>query len=508
MTSIVTPSGAKGSEPCYNTAVQLHLTERISSNHSLALALALAAGVTLALSLAALSVFASLAIVLAGIIAVVGALLILSNIEYALYALIGIAALLPFASIPINLGFNPTFLDITLLLLLMMWPARILTRQDDTPLRLTPLGLPLLSFLVLAVFSFVIGMSHAGIEIGIVRHFAEILLAIVLYFAVVNIVHTRDRLEGVIRALIVAGGISAMLGIFFYFLPADLTIRALSVLKVFKYPAGESVLRYIEDNPENALRAISTSIDPNVLGGLMILTAALTAPQMFAQRPLLPRGLIFALWLAMFICLVLTFSRGALLGLAAALVMLAFVKYRRILPFILVGAAVFYFAPFTQDYVSHLLDAFMGADLATQMRLGEYKDAFILISRNPIFGVGFLGTPDIDTYLGVSSVYLLMAEEMGIVGVAVFLLTMGIYFWQAAVAWVEGLHRDPRLSPLLLGITTALIGSMTAGLVDHYFFNLDFPHSITLFWLFAALGMAIVGLKAETGIGREQKTSP
>lgn len=488
--------------------MQLHLSERIASNRSLALALGLAVGAALALALAALSVFTSLALVIAAIIAVVGALLILSNIDYGLYALIGIATLLPFASIPINLGFNPTFLDIALVLLLMIWPARILTRQDSAPLRLTALGLPLLSFLVLAVFSFVIGMSHAGIEIGIVRHFVEILLAIVLYFAVVNIVRTRDRLERVVCALIIAGGVSALLGILFYFLPADVTIRALSTLRVFKYPAGDSVLRYIEDNPENALRAISTSIDPNVLGGLMILAAALTAPQIFAQRPLLRRPLVIALWLAMFVCLVLTFSRGALLGLAAALLVLAFVKYRRILPFILAGALVFYFAPFTQDYVSHLVDAFMGADLATQMRLGEYKDAFILISRNPVFGVGFLGTPDIDTYLGVSSVYLLMAEEMGIVGVAVFLLTMGIYFWQAAVAWVEGLNQDPRLSPLLLGVTTALIGSMTAGLVDHYFFNLDFPHSITLFWLFAGLGMAVLGLAKEAKSSSEKKTSP
>jgi O-antigen ligase len=260
------------------------------------------------------------------------------------------------------------------------------------------------------------------------------------------------------------------------------------------------VLRFIEDNPDNPMRAISTSIDPNVLGGLMILMAALTAPQIFAPRPLLPRPLAIATWLAMFVCLVLTFSRGALLGLAAALMVIALVKYRRVLPILVAGAVIFYFAPFTQGYVSHLLDAFLGTDLATQMRLGEYKDALILISRNPVFGVGFLGTPDIDTYLGVSSVYLLMAEEMGVVGVAVFLLTMIIYYWHAASAWLNGLRQDDRLAPILLGLTAALIGSMTAGLFDHYFFNLDFPHSVTLFWLFVGLGMATIQLNREAAL--------
>lgn len=478
--------------------MQINLTQRLAGSHTVALLLALALGVTLALALAALSVFTSLAIVLAGIVAVLATLLILSEIEYGVYALIGIATLLPFASIPINLGFNPTFLNVTLLLLFMMWVARLLTRQDEAPFLLTALGLPLMSFIVLAVFSFVIGMSHAGLQIQIVRHFAEILLALALYFVVVNIVRTRERLERVVCALIVAGGVSAALGILFYFLPSDVTTRILSLLRVFNYPTGDAVLRYIEDDPANPLRAISTSIDPNVLGGLMILTASLTAPQIFAAKPILPKPLVIAMWLAMFVCLVLTFSRGALLGLAAALVVIAFVKYRRVLPYLLIGAVIFYFAPFTQGYVSHLVDAFMGADLATQMRLGEYKDAFILISRNPLFGVGFLGTPDVDTYLGVSSVYLLMAEEMGVVGVAIFLLTMLIYYWQAASSWLNGLSQDNRLSPILLGITAALIGSMTAGLFDHYFFNLDFPHSVTLFWLFVGLGMASIELKKET----------
>src|SRR5437667_114427 len=83
--------------------------------------------------------------------------------------------------------------------------------------------------------------------------------ALALYFLVVNVVDTRARFERVVRALIIAGGISAMLGILFYLLPHDLTIRLLSLLRVFKYPTGNAVLRFIEDNPQNALRAVSTS---------------------------------------------------------------------------------------------------------------------------------------------------------------------------------------------------------------------------------------------------------
>lgn len=476
------------------------MTERIVTNNTLALIFALVLGSALALLLAAVIAFTSPVIVIIAVLALAVGAVILSNIEFGLYAVIAVAVLLPFAAIPINLGFNPTFLDLALLAFFGMWLTRVMMRQDEEPLPLTFLGVPLLAFMTLAIFSFVNGMAHAGLQIAIVRRFAEVLLAMATYFLIVHVVNTLPRLERVIRFLVIVGGIAAGLGILFYFLPRELTIRILSLLRYVNYPAGEGVLRFINDDPTGTLRAISTSVDPNVLGGLMILVGGLTAPLAFASRPLLPRGLVIGIWLAMFVCLVLTFSRGAFLGLGLALVMMAFVKYRRLVPLLLLGALIFWFAPFTQGYMAHLNDAFLGADRATQMRLGEYKDALILISRYPLFGVGFLGTPDIDTYIGVSSVYLLMAEQMGVVGVATFLLTMGLYFWRSARAWLDGLQDDANLAPILLGICTALLGAMAAGVVDHYFFNLDFPHSVTLFWLYVGLGMATIRLRESASL--------
>jgi len=494
--------------------MQLKLSERIAANNALAILVALALGVALALILAAAVSFTSPVIVVAGMVGLAAGIIIMSNIEYGLYAVIGVAILLPFASIPVNLGFNPTFLDLALLALFAMWFARAMTRQDDgangapAHFQFTFLGAPIVAFMALAIFSFVMGMSHAGLQIAIVRRFAEILLAIATYFLIVNVVNTRARLEKVIRFIIIAGTVSAILGVTFYVLPRDLTIRTLSLLRYVKYPDGPGVLRFINDDPEGTLRAISTSVDPNVLGGLMILMAGLTAPQIFvandsSQKHILPRWFILGAVAAMFLCLLLTFSRGAFLGFGVSLVLIAFVKYRRLLPILAIGAILFWFLPFTQDYVAHLMDAFLGADRATQMRLGEYKDAFELISRYPIFGVGFLGSPDLDTYIGVSSVYLLMAEQMGLVGVAVFLTTMGIFFWHALQAWLDGWRDDALLVPILLGVCAALIGAMTAGVVDHYFFNLDFPHSVTLFWIYVGVGVSAMEIKEEGNEGNE-----
>src|SRR5512135_1763732 len=100
--------------------MQFNLYRRLATSERLSLLLLLGGGALLALGLAALVAFASPAIAVAAIIAVTAGLVILSNIEFGFYAVIGVVVLLPFASVPINLGFNPTLLDLALVLLFAM----------------------------------------------------------------------------------------------------------------------------------------------------------------------------------------------------------------------------------------------------------------------------------------------------------------------------------------------------------------------------------------------------
>jgi len=122
------------------------------------------------------------------------------------------------------------------------------------------------------------------------------------------------------------------------------------------------------------------------------------------------------------------------------------------------------------------------------MRLGEYKDALALISRYPWFGVGFAGSPDADLYVGVSNLYLLMAEEMGVVGVISFLIVVGSFLARLWRTWRRTV--DPRMEALLLGLAAAVVGVMVGGFLDHYLFNLVYPHISALFWTFLGLGMS------------------
>jgi hypothetical protein len=441
----------------------------------------------------------------AGALGLALAVWMLRDIEVGYWAVIGVVCLLPFASFPFEIGFTPTFLDAAMVGLFAVWLLQVM---GGTQRRLvtTSLGGPVLLFLLLALAAFVLGLGHAPLTSYVVRHFAEILLSVVLFFLVVNTVHEPGRLERLVRALAVCAFGAALLGVILYVVPDEWAIRALSALRPLGYPVGPGVLRYIREDPTLPQRATSTSVDPNVLGSLLNITVGLIVPQLFARRPLIRRRFLVAMLAVMVLCLGLTISRGSLVGLGVALMTVATLRYRKLWWLILVAFVLLLLLPQTQEFVAHFLEGFRGQDLATQMRFGEYKDAFILIGRYPILGVGFAGSPDVDTYIGVANVYLLIAEEMGLVGLASFLVVVGIFlrrFWRAR----RSAHADERLEPVWWGLHTAVIGTLTGGLADHFFFNLDFHHSATLFWLIVGLATAATEMVDTSAGEREAEQS-
>jgi hypothetical protein len=436
---------------------------------------------------------------LAGAIALVGGVLMLTSIQWGLVALIGIACLLPFATFPFKLGFTPSFLDAALVMLFFVWLARLATgreRQFDA----SPVGLAVFLFLGLALVAFIRGLTYARLTATILRDFVEMILGIAVFFVVVNHVRRPSQIEWILRALLLAGFGAAAIGVVFYGIPEAWTVRALDALGRLGYPSGYGALRYIEDDPMNPMRAIGTSVDPNVLGGLMVLVTMVTAPQAVTYSPLWPRWLILPMLATEGLCLYLTYSRGAMVGLAAALLLLGIVRYRRLLLLGLIGGVLLLLLPQAQGYINHFVEGIRGQDLATQMRFGEYRDALRLISKYPWFGVGFAGAPTIDLYIGVSSLYLMIAEQVGLIGLAAFLLTMALFFGHLMWAWRQGLSE--RWESIVLGLGGAVAGGLAAGVFDHYLFNLAYPHMTSLFWLYIGLAMASLCLVRSPKIGK------
>src|SRR5512136_1350138 len=318
-------------------------------------------------------------IALGAILGLAVLVMILRSIEIGYAALIAVICLLPFAALPVNFAFKPTFLDVVLIAVFGVWLLERATGNLGGFVH-TPLTLPVLAFLAMALATFIAGLANAPLTQTVARHFAEIILSILLFFLITDTVRDAQRLSLITRWLIIGGSLAALIAVILYLLPDQTSMELLSRLSVFNYPEGPGVLRYIRDDPTLPQRATGTAIDPNALGGLLIMMLALAVPQLFAQRPVLRRGWLIGGLALMALALLLSFSRGSFVGVGVALVALVLIL------------------PQTQGYVTHFFDGLQvlgdaqGGDLSTQMRVGEYTDALILIQRYPVFGVGFTGT--------------------------------------------------------------------------------------------------------------------
>ncbi len=430
------------------------------------------------------------------LIAGTAGIIVLRDVEIGFWGVIAVVCLLPFATLPIDIGLTPTFLDVAIGAVVGIWLLRLATGQQRRVVT-APITLPLIIFMLAAVFSFIFGLANGPLTPTLLRKFAELLLS--LGFVIVVVDYCRDwaRLERLVKIIILAGAGASLIAIGLWLLPEDTANAFLNMLTRLGYPGGW-VIRYIEENPELAERAIGTSVDPNVLGGLLLMIGALAGPQVVAQRPFFPRWLAVGLFSVIFLALVLTFSRGAMVGLVAGLGFVALARYRRLIPYMAAAGLLFLLLPVAQEYIARFVEGIQGADLATQMRFGEYRDALTLIQRYPIFGVGFAGTPDIDLYLGVANVYFTIAQLMGLVGLGIFLAVMGTVLGYAFFNR-HIFKASPLQDPVWLGLHGALIGGLVAGIFDHYLFNMEFHHAVTAFWLLVGLAVAATRLGSQQG---------
>ena len=427
-------------------------------------------------------------ITLAALIGLSAGLYVLTDERAALYGTLATMILLPFGTFPVKIGITPTLLDLALAAFVGVYLLQWVTGQRQK-LQLTVVHIPILLYTMWLVFAFMMGMRYGSPASNILRQFAETLLSISLAFILVDLLRDPKTLRRLVLVIMLLIGTQAMIAIMLYAMPDTLAESILVRLSRIGYPNG-GVIRYIESNPELGERAIGTWVDPNTLGGLLAVGAAMIAPQIFAAKPIVRyRWLSFLFFGITTLGVVLSSSRSSFLALSGGLFVIAFIRYRRFLPLLGIAGLLALLLPQTQGYIGRIIDAFQGADLATQMRIGEWTDSINLIRNYPIFGIGFTGTPTNDVYTDAANMYLNMANQIGITGVLFYLFAMASVFWYGWQAWRYA-KNDEELDSIHLGYHIALLVALVNSIADLYYFRLDFQSSITWFWIIVALAIA------------------
>lgn len=427
------------------------------------------------------------------LLAVATAYGVLRSTLFGLVTVFAAMLLLPFGALPMKIAVTPTLLELALLGLMTVWVLRLLA-VPEYDLRLSSLGGGVLLFLGFTVFSLIIGANGRPDNLTL-HNYVKFVLGVLLFFSVLNTVRTRFEMRWALRCLLIGGACAALIGLGLYALNDQTTLRLLVALGRLGYPTSGRVLRYVEDDPSGLERAIGTGVDPNSFGGMLALICAFAAAQLWARRPLLPRPLLAGLAAVMALCTFLTYSRAVLGGLLVATMFLAIVRERRLWYVIggagVVGAIAIFGLGFGDQFVERVSEGVTFQDQANQMRLAEFRNAITIIRRYPIFGVGFGAGPELGLITGVSSIYLAMAERIGLLGLGTFLGLMATFMAQT-LSRLRGL--DEERQSWLLGVQSGVLAALAVGLLDHYYFNIEFSHMVALFWGLIGLGVAILYL--------------
>lgn len=398
---------------------------------------------------------------------------------------VAIIATLPFGVIPVRVaGAQLTFVDAVLIATFAAVLTRLLLSRARLPTDAPAVAL--IAFVLVAAIALIAGGSVIPLTPELVRRAAKLLVSVLFFLIARAVLTTPGQLAVLTRWLIYAGAIQGTIGVVLSRLSPLIQLNLLSRLQLIGYPTTD-VLRYVP-GPNNTytsqLRAIGTSVDPNVFGGTLMLALVLIVVQWASPKPVLRKSVLVLLAIPTAAGVLLSLSRASWTGLAGGLLLIGVLRYRRILLIgVLVGVVVLLTPP-GQALIARFLGGFSTADPATAFRVGEYSNALTLLRRYPLLGIGFGASPDIDVTAGVSSVYLLVAEQSGLLGLGAFIVALG-------TTWLSGLRGlldvpDARLQGIRAAYLAALSAALVTGLLDHYFANQAFPHAVALFWLYAA----------------------
>jgi O-antigen ligase len=329
---------------------------------------------------------------------------------------------------------------------LLIWAVLFLRRAE---LWTVPILLPLLLAVAAAIGSVVVNGVPGEVGIFALRVLFQPLL---FYFLGFLFPKNRRWVQWTVGLFVLSGVLLALHGVYQYLTHAPMPASWVDV-----------------HEGDIATRAYSIIENPNGLGAVLLMgtLVSMSLALRSGLRPL-QRWTMAAACVVQLAGTAVTFSRGAWLGLAAGMVALFIMSYRRCLvPLVALGVVGWFAMPAT--FTRRLTFAFSSTYIAKSLvagRLYVWKIALQDIGAHPWFGVGlgtFGGTAAVTfgySRLWIDNFYLQLGAEGG-------LLLLAFFLWillRAAKGLVKGYsaNRDPYLRALTAGVFGGFVAVATA----------------------------------------------
>jgi putative inorganic carbon (HCO3(-)) transporter len=348
---------------------------------------------------------------------------------------------------------------------------KIIQRQGITKTRLNAAIFIYIAVCFLSIFV----SSNSAISF---RSFlGKVLLRIAFFFAVAETLNSERRVKNFIYVSFSSYFLLSADGIYQYFTHKE----------------------FIRNRPYFGIPRIhATFASANGFGCYLATAIPFTLTCLFARRNFkrVFHFLFAALSLLLFICLILTVSRGAWFALiASALFMSIWIRALGVI-FLLCGIAIIishqFFFPYLKERLQNL---FVFIDAGSIDRKMMWQAAWKMFLVNPLMGLG-LGTFMFNfksfvvkdypfTIPYAHNCYLQMAAETGAMGLGSFLAILALFFYHGIR--VINKHQKSFFWYILLASLASVLSYCVQMGVDTFFYSLDLG---MLFWLLLGLGTA------------------
>ena len=368
----------------------------------------------------------------------------------------------------------PTMLVLAMALVGYCSLALNLVRDRERQLAYSPVNRFIILYAAIyLVGTFVSSNFSASLKPGILT-VAFILFSIVLYNAVTG----RRQLDTLLTLVVVAGTAVAFYGILQYL-----------------FGWGYQSAAWVDSEMFSGIsfRVPSTLENPNMLGQYLILMIPLGGAKLLSSKEMGQRLFYFCCCGILCVCMILTFSRGAWLGLlfaGAVFVVLLNPRLIMLAPFALI--ALYFVLP--ETVISRFTSIGNLSDNSTSYRvyiwmgvLAMLKDGYWLCGIGPGDGAFNLVYPAY-SYNGIvaphsHNLFLQILCDAGVCALLVFALVLIQYFRNLCVALKDRSDWNSRI--LQIAFTAGVCGFMVQAMTDYSFYNY---RVMFLFWVYLALG--------------------
>lgn len=301
----------------------------------------------------------------------------------------------------------------------------------------------------------------------------------IFYFVIINTIKTKTQLFNLLKVFALSALFVCLYGIAQY---------------VFDWNISQAWMDE-EMFEDIKMRIYSTLENPNVLGEYILLTLPICISLMWTAKKALPRIIYGGMSLVLALALILTFSRGCWLGIMAAAAIFITFAAGKLWGLALIALPVIPFI-LPESIINRFTSIGDMKDSSTSYRVYIWMGTLLMLKDYWISGVGpgteaFTQVYPFYSYNGIvaphpHNLFLQIITESGVIGLAVFLLLLFLFFKNLSVG-CQYFGKGSKFSVIMIGIASAVAGFLLQGMFDNCFYNY---RVFMIFWAVLAIGIA------------------